>query len=498
MKKYFFLVCLITFNLSAFAQAEFDALRLSQTDITGTARYVGMSGAFGALGGDMSAIAVNPAGIGIYRSSEISITPSFQGNFVGSDLNGSISETENLKVLMNSFGYVGSFRTYDESAISNFNFAVTYNRTADFNRNTNVVGIGRTTSLLDRICDVENTMWNTDGTHPNHTNFFDYVDGVGVIGLNTEGDSYEPFLNPGELTNNSMQLTETGGIDSWNFTLGANYNHSLYLGIGVGIQSIDYERNSSYVEEYAAGGGTELRNTLTTTGSGVDFKAGLIFRPVPELRLGVSYKTGTYYTLTDVFKASMASWGFIAPASDVYTYVGATEYVDYMLKTPWQWTISAAYQFEDKGLFSIDFDYLDNRSILLKNSSGFEMTDINEYMDYDFRKSYHIRAGGEIRMTDNISLRMGAAWYSSPLIKNLEGYDIATAYTRPEYSMPKDTWYASMGLGYRSGAFFTDVAVQEKLSTEHFFNYCDMSTSTEYAVVTSNKVNLVLTAGFKF
>lgn len=509
MKKYILLAFLSTSGLMAFAQAEFDVLRLSQTDISGTARYVSMSGAFGALGGDMSAISLNPAGIGVYRSSEFSLSPSFQSDITKSDLNGSAGNASKNNVLMNGFGYVGSFRTYDESAISNFNFAITYNRVADFNQNTNVMGVNRQASLLDRICAVENTMWNDDGTHPYHTDFYNYVNRTNVIEQNIDGlgkNRYDPRLSNGELVNiSNMQLQESGGINSWNFTLGANYNHSLYVGIGVGIQSIIYDRKSLYSEDYQFGGGTELRNALSTTGAGIDFKAGVIFRPVPELRLGLSYRTGTYYALTDVFNASMASWGFRDPiTNDVYnpdpTYEGSENYVDYRLKTPWQLTLSAAYQFENKGLLSVDFDYVDSRSMTLKNGSGFEMTDINYYIVNDFQKSYNVRVGGEMRLTDNFSARMGAAYYMTPLIKNLETLDILTAYTRPDYTMVKSILYGSLGVGYHSGAFFTDVALQERLSNENFFNFFDNYSTTDkrYATLTRDKVNLVVTAGLKF
>jgi len=505
MKKYMLLVILSACGLTAFAQAEFDALRLSQSDIIGTARYVSMSGAFGALGGDMSAIGLNPAGIGVYRSSEFSISPSFQQDNSKTDLGGTLGDASKTKLLMNGLGYVGSFRTYDESAITNFNFGVTYNRLADFNQNTKVLGTGRATSLLDRVCSVENDMWYNDGTHPDHTNFYKFLNGVHVIGLNTAGNAYVSPLSDGELLNSNMNLEETGGIDSWNFTLGANYNHTLYVGIGVGIQSILYDRKTTYSEDYQQGGGTELRNVLSTSGTGFDFKAGVIYRPVPELRLGLSYHTGTYYALTDVFNASMTSWGFRDPITDaVYSpdpvVQGSEQYVDYMLTTPWQMTLSAAYQFGTKGLLSVDFDYVDNRSTTLKNGSGYEMTDINNYMNYDFQKSYNLRIGGEMRVTDNFSIRGGGAYYMSPLISNLETFDIATAYTRPEYTMVKSTMYASMGAGYRSGAFFLDGALQERLSNEHFYNFCDMSATTDvkYAVLTRDKINLVMTAGFKF
>lgn len=508
MKKYSFIALMSAVSLTVSAQAEFDALRYSQSDITGTARYVSMSGAFGALGGDMSAISLNPAGIGVYRSSEFSFSPSYQQDKANTNYEGSLGEASSIKLLMNGVGYVGSFRTYDESAISNFNFGITYNRVADFNRKTQVYGVNRPISLLDRVNYVENDMFYQDGSHPDHTSFYKFLNGVHVIGLNSTGDAYESPLQANETLNSSMFLEESGGIDSWNFTLGANYNHSLYVGIGLGIQTIRYDKYSTYREEYELNGGTELRNTLTTTGSGVDFKAGVIYKPIPELRLGLSVHSGTYYSLTDVYNASMASWGFINPSTNApYSpdplYEGTEQYVDYILQTPWQMTFSAAYQFGNRGLLSLDVDYVDNRNTKMLNSMGYEMTDINYYIENDFQESYNIRLGGEMRLNDNFSARLGAAYYMSPMISNLEIYDIATAYTMPDYSIVKSTMYASLGAGYREGAFFMDVALQDRISNEHFFNFCEIIVDNQtfaptYSNLTRDRLSLVMTAGFKF
>ena len=43
-------------------------------DLIGTARFIGMSGAMTAVGGDPSAVKLNPAGLGIYRHSQFSVT----------------------------------------------------------------------------------------------------------------------------------------------------------------------------------------------------------------------------------------------------------------------------------------------------------------------------------------------------------------------------------------------------------------------------------------
>ncbi|MBD5204411.1 MAG: TonB-dependent receptor, partial [Bacteroidales bacterium] len=70
-------ILLALFGLCPFAgvgQTATDVIPLTQSDLKGTARFMSMGGAFGALGGDLSTLSQNPAGIGVYRSSELGFT----------------------------------------------------------------------------------------------------------------------------------------------------------------------------------------------------------------------------------------------------------------------------------------------------------------------------------------------------------------------------------------------------------------------------------------
>jgi hypothetical protein len=313
----------------AFAQEEFDGLKYSLQDINGSARYVAMSGAFGALGGDMSTLSMNPAGIAVYRSSELAISPFFSSNSAKSLFNQTESSNSKSKVLINNFGYVGSFRTYDESAISNFNFGIAYNKIKDFNRDFYIVGKSPS-SLLDKISNDANN---------GGSDLTDYAYETWLINQNQTSGLYESILNDGENTKKYMFMSENGAVNEWAFSLGTNYGHILYLGMTLGLQSINYEMSSVYNEDFDEGGGLELRNVLNTQGSGVSFKGGVIYRPVPELRLGFAYHSPTYYYMTDSYGASMASMGLTDPSTgNVFdpnpTYQLDDASADYQLKTP--------------------------------------------------------------------------------------------------------------------------------------------------------------------
>ena len=69
--RYILTLVLGTLSLCTWSQ---DYTRLSERTIIGTARYVGMSGAMTAIGGDPSAVTDNPAGLGLYRRAEAMAT----------------------------------------------------------------------------------------------------------------------------------------------------------------------------------------------------------------------------------------------------------------------------------------------------------------------------------------------------------------------------------------------------------------------------------------
>lgn len=485
MKKTILAACLFS-TVSLFAQEAFDALRYSMTEINGTARSMGMANAFGALGGDMTAVGINPAGIAVYRSSEFSYTPALSIANLNSDFNGSLANDSRLGFKTNNFGMVGSFRTYDDSKIANYNIGVSYNRLKNFNRNLNVKGQNRPVSLLDNLSpysSLENMAYET------------YL----------LDDNYNPVLLQGELLNNEQYAIESGSTGEWNFSMGVNYNHFLYLGASLGVQSVDYELDTYYKEFFDEGGSMELVNWLKTTGTGINGKIGLIIRPIPELRLGFSYHTPTFYSLRDDYDASMSSSGMSDENGDIadrtiYISEDEPDPVYYQLETPQQFVISAALQLGQKALISADYEIIDYTNIRMRNANGYPFTDVNEDINYFFRLGYNLRVGSEIRLSKQFSLRGGYAFYQSPVANHIESNNtvIYTPSTAPQYTFEKDAHSLSLGFGYRTGAFFFDMAVLEQFRNEHFYPYYNWGGAGEYAKVMTNTSNIVCSLGVKF
>lgn len=517
MRKLVYTSVLCAFSLVAFAQGEYDALNYSQGDLLGSARFMGMAGAFGALGGELSAIHQNPAGIGIYRSSEVSLTPVLSMSKVKGSFDGNLSTNDRMTVQLNTLGYIGSFRPNNNSNINNINVAVTYNKVRDYNRVVGIKSFGKPTSMLDMIA-------TKAGSTPEGELY-----GLPYLAYETyliDRDVAGHYTNPlrvGETVNPTMFMREEGGIGEWNLTLGANWAHFMYLGLGIGFQSVDYRMVSSYnerssgIDELNDDGSIsnyspfeyELSNALNTTGSGVNVKVGAIIRPFSFLRFGFALHSPTYYSLTDAFGTDLTSWG-VSPSgsgpSREHSMRFSEETASYELTVPGKMTYSLAYLFGQKGLLSFDCDVIDYREMALKDINGlpydWENTNISNHM----KTVYNLRFGGEYRVTDYFSVRAGTAWYGSAYKSHMteNNTPIEAAGTVTQYAFDKGSRYYTGGLGYRSGAFFMDFAVTHQQLKEDLFPYYDdtldgeIRTDNRYAEVKTNRLNMLLSMGFRF
>ena len=292
------------------AQTAVDAYNLSQAELKGTARYMSMAGAYSALGGDISSINHNPGGIGIYRSSDVALTLNLDFQSVQSNGNGIISKVNQTKFDCNNFGYVGSFRL-DSEIMPFINFGFSYNRPMSLNRRYGGKIADIKTSLTDRVA------WETAGYTPDELTFgadgYDpYIDSnapwLGIMAnrcrlINPIGGEYVGLMNDKTTGFSDYEVIEEGGVDEFTMSFGGNIVEKLYWGVSLGVTNMDYNKytyygealtNANVLKNYRKQVDEEgdaswgLENWLTTTGSGWNFKFGLIYRPINELRIGAS------------------------------------------------------------------------------------------------------------------------------------------------------------------------------------------------------------------
>ena len=119
---------------AAAALNQYDALRFLGNDVNGTARFVGMGGAMSALGADLSTISTNHAGIGLYRSNDVTLSFGFNDNKSHSDFSGSVMDEKRNRASFDQIGFVWSTKIGNKTDLRFLNFAFNYHKLVNFNR----------------------------------------------------------------------------------------------------------------------------------------------------------------------------------------------------------------------------------------------------------------------------------------------------------------------------------------------------------------------------
>ena len=507
-----------------FSQTIFDALKSTENDINGTARYSGMAGAFGALGGDPSAVKDNPAAIGVYRKSEFTATIDALMQGSASNWNENIVTDSKYGLGLNNISLVLASPTWrSESGYSGLlssNFSFAYNKLKNFNRNLYVESNPVNSSMTDYFAYFSGSIPNNQlewDNYPqnNYTNpFNDYgLPWMSVMAhygrlinpvYNTSNEfvGYGSLLEGGENVTPSYTLTERGSINEYSLGWSGNFSNKFFFGATFNIQSIDYRADSKYDEAFGNGGGMTLDNTVTTKGNGINANLGIIAVPVDFLRLGFSLHTPMFYSMT-TRNSSTLSFN-----SSVTGNVESPEnFIDYQLQTPMQLNASAAFIFGKKGLISAEYVFSNNKGMKMLDDTGNAQVyqDDNKDMGNMLNNSRTIKIGGEYKLTDNFSLRLGYA--NTSAITNSTAAKLMipnTTRTDPEYFQHLRTDYTTAGFGYREANWYIDFAYMFKLLYENYYAF--NSTSTEFnqayatkpALVLTNNNNLIITLGLKF
>lgn len=536
MKKiaYLFTTLLIA-SSSLFAQGEVEALRFSNEELFGTARAMSMGGAFGALGGDQSALVANPAGIGVYRSSEVvgTLNLSRNNSVVGDD-----------KAKMNSFkmdnlGFVGYFPLRN-NVMPHINFGFSYNKLKSFDRKVAAYGEANSTlidyihrdyliNLNEGFIEDPNDLFIVDKEHglnaKGNDPFNSNLPWLSVLGRNgyllepnMQGNGLVPLNTGSDVAMTEIILHEKGYVDNYDFTVGTTVANVLNLGFALSIKGISYSMTSHLLEDYDVDkGGYTLSNWLTTSGAGVSAKIGAIYRPVNEFRIGLAYHTPTWYVLSETYEAEMAD--------DLENYVTASGYEkgstfsarypnDFDMKTPGKLVASMATVLGGRFIASLDYEMTDfSKMKLYEPSRGYDegvvegiYTYDNEYISTDFKPTSTIRTGLEFRFTQQLSGRLGYAWMQNPYKKDLADLGNAVIVgSNTIFGIEGDTNYITGGLGYRFNRnFFLDMAMVYKTRTDDLYpfpNQYDGSSlvvdASPFELKNSSLMGLI-TLGYKF
>lgn len=484
------------------AQDEFDALKASQTQLKGTARFVSMGGAFTALGGDASAISLNPAGLGVYRSSEITGTLNLMNNSTKATWNGMTGSDNSIFAHFNNFSVVLTIPGNNDFSSA---FGFSFDRLKSFNRSGVIHGNDQLSSLTDNIA------YRTNGISENAIlsnnaygdNGIPWISILGYDGglilpatSSTSPNQWSSLLSSGETVRPSYSFTERGYIDQYNLSYGGNLSDVLYFGASIGWQSLDYSLISNYSEQFQNAGSLNLENEIYTTGSGFDVKLGVIVRPADFLRIGASYHTPTFYNMTDSYYATLA---YDTDLKGIATTPNEGGYSKYKLQTPSLYTLGVAAIFGKKGLLSFDYQYQDYSATKYRdeNSDSYPFQFENEGVKQNLQSVSSFKFGGEYRATNDIAIRLGYN-YIAPATKS-DAYRILQSNsirTDNEYFLDVNTQNFAAGIGYRYNNWNFDLAYLLNVQKQKFFPYDDLSLTP--ATMTTRNTNVVFTVGLRY
>ena len=509
---------------------------LSQREAAGTARSMGIGGAFTSLGADMASFGYNPAGFGMYQRNEISVSLGL-GTTHAKNYNAySTSDNNRTRFVVNNFG--AAFKVYESTGtLTAVNFALGYNKTADYNYNIAYEGPATISSLADVFADIANggnLAINAENKITDSNGYYDYDMNPyywgtvmaykgGLINMGENG-WYPDEIAQGAQMRQFTNLASRGSAGEFSFALGLNINNIVYLGASLDIQTISRKQTIYYNEyiNYAEGeepsttdypyllNNFEFGQSILIDGSGVGAKLGIVVRPTEDLRIGFAIHTPTYYSVLYRYSASLYSmaksvgdnpYGWEVVNGNVYASESTPTLKDsgdhrWAFTTPTRLLAGLSYVVGPYALFSVDYQYDAYRTLELSYSPA-----ATGYNNSLFRKSlkgvHTIRAGIEAKPTPWLSLRVGGG-YKSKLLNN--NYD-TVALSEP---MADSSWYASAGLGFRLGKV-TSVDLAYQYRNTRYSDYYSFHTNLNgtpnasplYGLDLLNH-NIALTFAFRF
>lgn len=510
MKKCLFLILAgLSFTMVQ-SQDTSEALRYAQDNLNGTARFRAMSGAFGALGGDFSAINVNPAGSAVFTFNQISLTLNNYDIENKSTYFGTQTKAASSSIDLNQIGGVYVFDNGNDDW-KKFSFAMNYENTNNFDNSFFSEGVNPTNSIdsyflyyanRDGGVSLSNLQLQTGESLSDLYSYLGSTEGLGFGAqqalLGYQGFIIDPATDYDEATNrdyislipaggdyeqqNIFQSTGYNGKLSFNFA--SQYKDKLYLGINLNSHFTDYTQSTSFYESNTnslTSGVQRLRfnNELYTYGTGFSFQLGAIIKATKTVRLGLAYESPTWYELNDEFAQSLAVVSADASGelpADIVNPQTINIYEPYRLTTPGKWTTSFAYVFGKTGLLSIDYATKDYSKTEYRPANDFMNT--NNTMSNVLTRAGELRIGGEYKIKE-WSLRAGYRMEESPY---KDGKTIG------------DLTGSSLGFGYNFGASRFDFALShtERDSQRQFFS----QGMTDSAKISSVNNNVTITLVF--
>lgn len=489
----------------ALGQSDFlitDMVRYGQNDFSfGTARTSAMGGAFTSLGADLSAMSINPAGLGMYRSTEFGVTGA--ANFAASKFDMPYGDNSRNRVALNNIGIACNLYA-SSGTLTSFTLGVGYNKLADYNYRYS----GRTPNSNASIADLferqlegtassslsgDRAYWNTNqylwGAVLAYKNYL-----IDPASSDAGNMSYiTTSIAPDADIEHLSQVDSKGYLGEYTISGGANFNNKLYVGMTIGMQDLHHDSQVFYGETYYNNGltfdasgnvngetgnapsnvplmYTDYIQRTVVDGVGINFKVGAIVRPIGGLRIGVAVHTPTFMKIDRSYQGMMYVKGYDLENDRYVESDRNVQYTDELkskceYSTPTRLLAGISYTFGQYAILAVDYERTWYNGMRLNNVDGVTKSIYKSAVQNNFKAANTLRAGLEVRPLPFVALRLGYAYYGSMLRNNDMVFDNPVQYA---------TTSISAGVGFNFGNFVLDLAYVNqsvKLSTYDLFYY---------------------------
>ena len=513
MKKIFAMAALALTMIPAAAQETYENAKIAWSDLSGTARYVGMGGAMEALGADISTIGTNPAGIGLFRKSQANITLGLINQQDGKAFGG--GHTTNMS--FDQLGFVYSSRT---SSTGYVNFGFNYHKSRNFNYILSAADqLHNASQNKLTYAKAKNELLFEGNGSPNFNKPYtqcNQLDDMYARNLLYDYDTNTWYYE--EANSYTLDRRHWGYVADYDFNLSGNINNRVYLGLTIGIHDVHYKHYSEYTEYFPQNSPIQVADDRKISGTGANVTAGVIFRPVEysPFRIGLSIATPTWYDLNTRNYTTMSDAG-----GSVYN----SEEYEFKLYTPWKFGLSAGTTVGDYLALGASYEYTDYGSLDSRYKTGerysWWLDDYSDESESDevmnrntgemLKGVSTLKLGAEFKAAPEVAVRFGYN-YVSPIYKKDGFKDGTLASDASYYSSATDftNWEAThritCGIGIQLDQVNLSAAYQyatQKGGFEPFMSYTDQYDAADDNIVDVVKVNnkrhqFLLTATYSF
>ncbi len=504
--KYLLLISTTLFCSYAFSQTPEEGLRTVWFIQNGTARTNAIGGAIGSLGGDISAANINPAGLGMYRTSEFVLSAGALKNNNSFDYRGTTSSNDKSIFRYGPMGFVFGQSTGKKNSLA-FSFSV--NQLASYNNRITFSGFNNYSSFSEQF--IEELARDNADTNAALSNYiFGSTLAFRTYLVDTLNDASGKFIGYKSLVpitsgvNQYYNALTKGGYHEIAIGFAGSENNKWYYGGTLTIPLVSYQRILDYSEYDATTninnkfGYFKFNENLKSFGVGIGLKLGAIYRPNENVRLGLAFHTPQFIGFKDRIRASMTTnteslKGTLSESSNALNDNNPGER-KYTVTTPYRAIASASYFFnssenvkQQRGFISADIEFVNYRGVRFSKTNeygesvrGYYKT-LNNTVKEIYKGNVNFKVGGELKFNP-VAVRLGAAYYGSP-------YEDET--------IKADRFVLSGGLGYRAKGMFIDLSFSQAIVNEAQFPYRLNDVANTYAVQTGNAQTVMMTVGFK-